>query len=147
MMKKVLPLLFGVLLSACALNPTDSQYHAQKEDQNGRKLMTGDRAKPNYDRMYNHFDDPENTNQNPNFISLTDGSENNRADVRKAVQVVEKYTNYEAGSVWMNGADMWITVHARNRLSNEQRQKDQARLQQLLTKAITTYRVHVRIHD
>lgn len=144
-MKKILPLLFAVMLGACSVNPDDSQYHAQSEDRNGRNLMTGNEAKPNYDRIYNHFDDPEKTNQNPNFIGLTDGSETNRADVRQAVQVVRKYTNYEPGSVWMNGNDMWVTVHARRAMSDRQREKEQNRLYKLLTKAIPNYNIRVRI--
>ncbi|WP_232223871.1 hypothetical protein [Anoxybacteroides tepidamans] len=145
MMKYVLPLLFAIVLSACTINPTDSQYHAQNEDKNGRKLMTGNEAKPNYDRIYNHFDDPEKTNQNPNFIGITHGSETNRADVRKAVQVVRKYTNYEPGSVWINGNDMWVTVHTRRNMSDSQREKEQARLYKLLTKSIPNYNMRVRI--
>lgn len=143
-MKRLLPLLFGILLSACTMNPTDSQYHAQSEDKNGTKLLTN-RTPKDYDRLYNHFDDPEKTNQNPNFISLADSSGNDRADIRKAVQVIEKYTNYQPDSIWMNGNDMWVTVHAPQHVSKHQREKDRIRLYKLLTKAIPTYDIHVRI--
>ncbi|MBB5324016.1 maltodextrin utilization protein YvdJ [Anoxybacillus tepidamans] len=144
-MKRLLLLFFAVFLAACTMNPTDSQYHAQSEDRHGKNLMTANEARPSYDRIYNHFADPEKTNQNPNFISLTDGSANDRALVQKAVQVVEQYKNYRAGSVWMNGNDMWVTVHAPRDRSYQQRQKDQTRLYELLTKAIPTYDIHVRL--
>jgi hypothetical protein len=144
-MRRLLPLLFGILLSACTMNPTDSQYHAQSEDKNGTRLLTHNRTQKDYDRLYNHFDDPEKTNQNPNFVSLADGSENDRADVRKAIQVIEQHTNYQTDSIWMNGNDMWVTVHAPQRVSKQQREKDRIRLYELLTKAIPTYDIHVRI--
>lgn len=144
-MKRLLLLFFAVFLAACTMNPTDSQYHAQSEDRNGKNLMTANEARPNYDRIYNHFDSPEKTNQNPNFISLTDGSANDHAIVRKAVQVVEQYTNYRAQSVWMNGNDMWVTVHVPRDMSNEQKRKDRTRLYELLAKAIPTYDIHVRM--
>ncbi|MBA2874458.1 hypothetical protein [Thermaerobacillus caldiproteolyticus] len=145
-MKSLLLLLLGILLSACTMNPNDSQYHQQSEDKNGTRLITHDRAQKDYDRyLYNNFDDPEKTNQNPNFISLTEGSENNQADVRKAVQVIEKYTNYEPSSVWINGNDMWVSVQAPDSVSTRQREKDRTRLYELLTKAIPTYDIHVNI--
>ncbi|MCL6586452.1 MAG: hypothetical protein K6T72_08070 [Anoxybacillus sp.] len=142
---KRLFLVFPLFLAACTLNPTDSQYHAQNEDRNGRKLMTANEARPDVDRIYNHFDDPEKTNQNPNFISLTDGSANDRAVVQKAVQVVKQYKNYRAQSVWMNGSDMWVTVDAPPNRSSHQRQTDRTKLYELLTKAIPTYNIHVRL--
>ncbi|GGJ74130.1 hypothetical protein GGR02_000620 [Anoxybacillus voinovskiensis] len=144
-MKRLLLLFFSLFLAACTLNPTDSQYHAQREDRNGRNLMNANEARPNVGRMYNHFDDPEKTNQNPNFISLTDGSANDRAVVQKAVQVVEQYKHYRAQSVWMNGSDMWVTVDAPRSRSYRQRQTDQTKLYELLTKAIPTYNIHVRL--
>lgn len=138
-------LVFPLFLAACTLNPTDSQYHVQNEDRNGRNLMTANEARPNVDRMYNHFADPEKTNENPNFLSLTDGSANDRAVIEKAVQVVERYKNYRAQSVWMNGSDMWVTVDAPRGRAASERQTDRTKLYELLTKAIPTYNIHVRI--
>lgn len=128
------------------MNPNHASYHEQSEDKNGTKLMTDDKAKSDYDRyLYNNFDDPEKTRQNPNFINTTDNSGNDRADVRKAVQVIETYTDYKPGSVWMNGNDMYVTVHVPSSMSEEKRQKEQKRIHQLLTKAIPTYDIHVRL--
>jgi hypothetical protein len=146
MMRNLLLLGFAIVLSACSMNPNHASYHEQSEDKNGTKLMTDDKAKSDYDRyLYNNFDDPEKTRQNPNFINTTDNSGNDRADVGKAVQVIETYTDYKPGSVWMNGNDMYVTVHVPSSMSEEKRQKEQKRIHQLLTKAIPTYDIHVRL--
>jgi hypothetical protein len=145
-MRSILLLGFVFLLSACSLNPDHPSYHQQSEDRNGTRLITDDKAQSGYDRyLYNNFDDPEKTRQNPNFISITDGSENHRADVRKAAQVIETYTDYKPGSVWMNGNNMYVTVHVPSTMSEEKRQKEQRRIHKLLTKAIPTYDIHVRL--
>ncbi|EZP75328.1 hypothetical protein H839_17548 [Parageobacillus genomosp. 1] len=145
-MRSTLLLGFVLLLSACSLNPDHPSYHQQSEDRNGTRLITDDKAQSDYDRyLYNNFDDPEKTRQNPNFISITEGSENNRADVRKAAQVIETYTDYEPGSIWMNGNDMYVTVHVPSTMPEEKRQKEQRRIHKLLTKAIPTYDIHVRL--
>jgi hypothetical protein len=145
MMRSLLLLGFAIVLSACSMNPNHS-YHQQSEDKNGTKLITDDKAQSDYDRyLYNNFDDPEKTRQNPNFISIADGSGNDRANVRKAVQVIETNTNYELGSVWMNGDKMYVTVHVPSSMSEEKRQTEQKRIHQLLTKAIPAYDIYVRL--
>jgi hypothetical protein len=145
-MRRTLLLGFVLLLSACSLNPDHPSYHQQSEDRNGTRLITDDKAQSDYDRyLYNNFDDPEKTRQNPNFISITEGSENNRTDVRKAAQVIETYTDYEPGSIWMNGNNMYVTVQVPSTMPEEKRQKEQRRIHKLLTKAIPTYDIHVRL--
>jgi hypothetical protein len=146
-MRSILLLGFVLLLSACSLNPDHPSYRQQSVDRNGTRLITENKAQSDYDRyLYNNFDDPEKTRQNPNFISITDGSENHRADIRKAVQVIETYTDYRPGSIWMNGSDMYVTVHVPSSLTAEQREKERKRIHKLLTKAIPTYDIHVRLH-
>ena len=146
MMKTLLPLLAFLLLSACTMNPTDSQYHQQSEDRDGSNLMTGEGKGKDPDIfLYNRFDDPEKTNQNPNFISLREGSANHRADVKKIVQEIEAYTDYEPGSVWINGNDVWVTVHAKKERTKEQTEKDREKIYKRLTRAMPRYDIHLNI--
>ncbi|ADU95812.1 hypothetical protein [Geobacillus sp. Y412MC52] len=135
------------LLSACSLAPDHPSYRQQSEDKNGARLMTDGRPKIDADRdLYNNFDDPENVRQNPNFISLTEGSENQHADTRKAAQLIERYTDYHADSIWFHGGNMYVTVDAPEELSDEERQREAQRIDKLLTKAIPTYEIIVRVN-
>jgi hypothetical protein len=150
-MRTLLPFFIFVFLSACALNPNPSGYEEQSLDRDGTKLMTYDdkdnRAYKRYlsKDFYNDFASPEKTNQNPNFISLTEGSANNRADVNKMAQVIEQYPNYEPGSIWLNGNDAWVTVHAVKSVSKEQQKKDRKEIYKALTQAVPRYYIHLNM--
>jgi hypothetical protein len=149
-MRTLLPFFIFVFLSACAVNPNRSDYEEHSLDKDGTRLMTYDKDDQAYKRylskdFYNDFDNPEKTNQNPNFISLTEGSTNDRADVNKIAQVIEEYTNYEPGSIWLNGNDAWVTVHAPHRLSKQEKEKDRERIYKLLAKAMPRYDIHVNM--
>ncbi|MBB6283076.1 hypothetical protein [Geobacillus subterraneus] len=146
-MKRIWLLGIALLLSACSLAPDHPSYRQQSEDKNGTRLMTDERPKIDADRdLYNNFDDPEKTRQNPNFISLTEGSENQRTDQRKAVQLIERHTDYRADSIWFHGGNMYVTVDVPETLSAEERQREASRIDKLLTKAIPTYEIIVRLN-
>jgi len=145
-MKSLLPLVIFFFLAACTMNPTGSQYHQQSEDRDGTNLATGEEKRKDPDiSLYNRFDDPEKTNQNPNFISLREGSANHRADVNKIVQVIETYTDYEPGSIWINGNDVWVTVHAKKERTEEQTKKDREKIYKRLTRAMPRYDIHLNM--
>jgi hypothetical protein len=149
-MRTLLPFFIFVLLSACAVNPNHSDYEENSLDKDGTRLMTYDKDDQAYKRylskdFYNDFANPEKTNQNPNFISLTEGSANNRADVNKIAQVIEKYTDYRPGSIWINGRDAWVTVHATKNVSQEQREKDRDKIYKTLTRAMPRYQIHLNM--
>ncbi|ATA61683.1 hypothetical protein GS458_3257 [Geobacillus stearothermophilus] len=147
MMKRIWLLGVVLLLSACSLNPDHPSYRQQSEDKNGTRLMTDGRPKIDADRdLYNNFDDPEKTRQNPNFISLTEGSENQRADTRKAMQLIERHTDYRPVSVWFHGGNMYVTVDVPDELSAAERRREVSRIDKLLTKAIPTYEIVVRLN-
>jgi hypothetical protein len=146
-MKRIWLLGFALLLSACSLNPDQSSYRQQSEDKNGTQLMTDGRPKTDADRdLYNNFDDPEKTRQNPNFISLAEGSENQRVNTRKAVQLIERYTDYRVNSIWFHGDNLYVTVNVPDTLSAKERQREASRIDELLTKAIPTYEIIVRLN-
>jgi len=146
-MKRIWLLGMALLLSACSLAPDHPSYRQQSEDKNGTRLMTDGRSKMDVDRdLYNNFDDPEKTGQNPNFISLTEGSENQRADTQKAKQLVERYTDYRVNSIWFHGGNMYVTVDVPETLSAEKRRREASRIDKLLTKAIPTYEIIVRLN-
>ncbi|RAK20463.1 hypothetical protein B0I26_104115 [Anoxybacillus vitaminiphilus] len=149
-MRTLLPFFVFILLSACAVNPNRSDYEAQSLDKDGTKLMTYDKDNKAYRRyleedFYNDFAAPEKTNQNPNFISLTEGSANNRADVNQIAQAIEKYTDYRPGSIWLNGRDAWVTVHATKNVSRKQREKDRDKIYKTLTRAMPRYHIHLNM--
>jgi len=76
---------------------------------------------------------------------LREGSANHRADVNKIVQVIETYTDYEPGSIWINGNDVWVTVHAKKERTEEQTKKDREKIYKRLTRAMPRYDIHLNM--
>ncbi|MCA1032120.1 hypothetical protein LCL95_13875 [Bacillus timonensis] len=133
-----------LLLSACSWNPND-EYHAQEEDKNGTKLMTNKDDKDFY--KHNLDDQDYTTNQNPNFIDLTEDRLDIGDDQAKIVDVIETYTNYEPGAVIVNGQEVWVTVHTDKDFSKEEEKAARKALHKRLIKAMPRYEIHVKIEQ
>ncbi|MFD2680806.1 hypothetical protein [Bacillus seohaeanensis] len=139
MKKSLLLLLFVLVLSiatACGTDQ-DSQYGMGDEDQSGLQPVKNDGER----------DVRENTNQNPNFIDLSDSQPTKGTDIEKARQVLEQYTDYEADEVWINGQQMWVTAHTKEKMTEEQRNKEEAKLNKQLTRALPRYKLNVQIKE
>jgi hypothetical protein len=139
MKRSLLLLLFVLMLSiatACGANQ-DSQYGMGGEDQSGLQPVKNDEER----------DVRENTNQNPNFIDLSDSQPTNGTDIEKARQVVEQYTDYEADEVWINGQQMWVTAHTKEEMTGKQRDNEEAKLKKQLTRALPRYKLNVQIKE
>ncbi|MED3783427.1 hypothetical protein [Geobacillus stearothermophilus] len=137
----------GCFASFCLLAQPRSPVLPSAKRRQKRHAADDGRPKIDADRdLYNNFDDPEKTRQNPNFISLTEGSENQRADTRKAMQLIERHTDYRPVSVWFHGGNMYVTVDVPDELSAAERRREASRIDKLLTKAIPTYEIVVRLN-
>jgi hypothetical protein len=147
MLKSLLPLMISLLiLAACSWNP-NGEYHAQREDIDGTKLMTYDRDKGFYDRNLKDEQFTYDTNQNPNFVDLAENRPDIGDDQDKFREVVDKYTEFEPGSVIINGNDAWVTVWSKRNLSEKEKVKLTKDLRYHLMKAMPRYDIHINIRN
>jgi hypothetical protein len=143
-MKKVLSLFaLTILLTACGAQDGDNLY-VQDEDQNGRRFVNNDLTDVDTNQ---NVDQPMETNQNPNFIDLSETQPNKGTDVNKTREVIEEYTDYEAGQVWVNGEQMWVTAYTHDEMSQDRRTEEEAELRKRLTKAMPRYKINVKIQE
>ncbi|WP_456273040.1 hypothetical protein [Bacillus sp. AK031] len=142
MKKFSIVLLLSILLTACGTQ-NDNMY-VQDEDQDGRTFVNNDLNDVDTNQ---NVDTPMETNQNPNFIDLSETQPNKGTDVNKAREVIEVYTDYEADEVWINGEQMWVTAHTDEQLSQDKREKEEADLRKRLTRAIPRYKINVKITE
>ncbi len=135
-----------ILVTACGVNQ-ESEY-GYHEDRNGTRFIDNrtDKLDNRQDRNVREI-----TNQNPNFPNLTNSMENTSTTMGvyedKAREVVNKYTEYDADEVWINGEQMWVTAHTRKEMNTAQIDKEEAKLKKRLEKAIPRYNVNVKITE
>ncbi len=133
-----------LILAGCNWNP-NNEYHAQREDVDGTNLITGGTRNHGFYQI-NRRDEDYNTNQNPNFIDLTENRPTIGDDKDKIVEIVDDLTEYEPGSVFINGSDAMVTVHTNKSLSGKERKKAEKELHRTLSKAMgARYHIHVNI--
>ncbi|WP_421382106.1 hypothetical protein ACOJQI_21900 [Bacillus salacetis] len=143
-MKKVISLFaLTILLTACGAQDGDNLY-VQDEDQNGRRFVNNDLTDVDTNQ---NVDQPMETNQNPNFIDLSETQPNIGTDVNKTREVIEEYTDYEAGQVWVNGEQMWVTAYTRDEMSQDRRDEEEAKLRKRLIRAMPRYKINVKIQE
>ncbi|MBD8071356.1 hypothetical protein [Bacillus sp. PS06] len=101
----------------------------------------------NANDQYRVQDEDYYTNQNPNFIDLTENRPDIGDDQDKFVETIEEFTDYRPGSVFVSGANAYVTVHTTESLSEEEKQKEEKKLHKTLRKAMPRYHIRVTIHD
>jgi len=130
--------------------------------------LRSDKSAPNYmsikgktpanmsDRGKNkqHMVEDDITNQNPNFLDLKRtgsggeaGATNHGNDINIAKQVIAHTNEFRTDSVWINGDRMWVTVYKKGMLSDQARNKAEARLHRKLVKALPRYNIEVRVQE
>ena len=136
-----------LFLSACNGSP-NSELQAQSEDRNGAKLMDYDKNNGFYERNLRDDDNRDySINTNPNFIDLTEDRPDIGDDQEKIVQVIQRYTEFQPGSVFVNGRDAWVTVHTTEKFSDKEKKVVRKDLHRTLIKAMPRYDIHLKIHD
>ncbi|MFC4321884.1 lipoprotein [Litchfieldia salsa] len=146
-MKRMVFLALSLLLflTGCNWNP-NHEYHAQREDIDGTNLMeSGTRKNSFYEEDLQ--DEDYNTNQNPNFIDLTEDRPDIGDDQDKFREVIELKSEFKPGAVFINGANAYVTVHTDKSYSNKDRKKEEKKLYETLQKAMPRYHIRVTIHD
>ncbi|WP_335871457.1 hypothetical protein [Bacillus sp. 2205SS5-2] len=138
-----LPLsIFTMLLVISGCGVENDNSYSQVQDESGRQFVNNDLGDMN---DQDALDTRQQTNQNPNFIDLNRSQPTLGSDVEKAREVIELYTDYAPGSVWMNGQKMWVTAHTDKRLSDSNREVLEAKLHKRLIAALPSYKIDVKI--
>lgn len=136
-----------LFLSACNGGP-NNELQAQSEDRNSAKLMDYDENNGFYERNLRDDDKRDySINTNPNFIDLTEDRPDIGDDQEKIVQVIQRYTEFQPGSVFVNGRDAWVTVHTTEKFSDKEKKVVRKDLHRTLIKAMPRYDIHLKIHD
>ncbi|WP_442596934.1 hypothetical protein [Neobacillus sp. D3-1R] len=103
------------------------------------------------DKDRDNFNKDEVTEQNPNFLNLNTDNEthvnNQGIKVNKIKDIVKKSNKFEAGPVWTNGQDMFVTVYPKGRLTAEERNAAKTQLRKDLVRALPTYHIEVRVKN
>jgi hypothetical protein len=88
------------------------------------------------------------TNQSStSYIDATESRPHIGTDQDKIRDVVDTFDNVTPGSVFINGHDAYVTVHATQSYTVKQRDQLRHKLLTDITKAMPRYHIHVRVHD
>lgn len=118
------------------------------EDANGARLMKYDDNKSGFYQRDLEADEEFIPNQSPNnYINVTESRPNIGTDKDKIREVIQMHKDVTPGSVFINGQDAYVTVHATKSFNEENRDKIRHKLLKDITKAVPRYHVHVRVHD
>jgi hypothetical protein len=135
--------------SANDLRNNNPQHNNMSSQNNGGPDSMSDRRKNKQ-----HMVEDDITNQNPNFLDLKRtgsggeaGATNHGNDINKAKQVIAHTNEFRTDSVWINGDRMWVTVYKKGMLSDQARNKAEARLHRKLVAALPRYNIEVHVQE
>ena len=116
----------------------------QAEDMNGQRLITGEGG-----RFYERNLESEryNTNQNPNFIDLTENRPDYGDDQAKVQEIIEVHSDLDPGPVYITGNTIRTTAYPNKKLSKEEKQKVERQLKRDFARAIPRYHVVLTIEN
>ncbi|RLQ93498.1 hypothetical protein [Falsibacillus albus] len=129
------------MLSGCGAKNESIYTHDQ--DNHGRQFVNNKvkHAWPDEEARQTDW-----TNQNPNFVGLSDTPPNMRTDVKKARQVIKGYTEYSPGPIWINGNTLNVTAYTNKKFgSKDAKKKAHEKLHKIILQAFPRYEVDVKI--
>lgn len=140
---KKLSLLFILLLTiTTGCNSDVAGGYDRDEDRDGTKLMSN---RWNNDNGTTDMPGQTMSDQNPNLLNTDGGKINNGDDISKARQVVNQTNEFRAGSVWINGNHMWVTVYKKGMMADKEKINAESNVHQKLTQALPRYDIEVRV--
>ncbi|NRG44362.1 hypothetical protein [Bacillus sp. CRN 9] len=144
MKKFVIGFLFFALMSGCSssheANNADKEY--KLDETNTVRLNSGTGHRSDNVKEFSMYE------QNPNLLNTNGDKVSERSDIGKARGVIEKFTDYEPGAIWIDGEQMNVTVYTQHKFnSDEERNKAKGALQKKLVRAVPTYYVDVKIRE
>ncbi|WP_223701028.1 hypothetical protein [Sutcliffiella deserti] len=131
-------------ISACGV-VGDEHHTLQKQDIDGTRLIgtTGE------DGFYRRNLDSEdyNTNQNPNFLDLSETRPTYGDDQDKLREVISMNSNLDPGGVYITGDTARVTAYADGSMSKKEKDKIKRHLQRKFVDVMPRYYVHLTIKE
>ncbi|PAQ15262.1 hypothetical protein CD798_07135 [Bacillaceae bacterium SAOS 7] len=135
----LMAILLAFALGACG--DKEASNESWNENQHGKDFAPDNITKTRADEAKQN--DPVNTNQNPNFLDLSPHQPTRGTDIDHARDVIERFTPYEPGSVWINGGKMRVTVHEKQ--GHNYTEAEVKAAYESLVAALPRYEIEMRI--
>ncbi|MGY3715991.1 hypothetical protein ACWE42_10745 [Sutcliffiella cohnii] len=134
-------LVTSLLLAGCGI---DGERISQSEDIDGTKFINN-----RYGGYYERDLDSEryNTNQNPNFIDLTENRPTYGDDQDKAREVINAVSGVRAGSIFINGNTIHATVYTTEKKDKKERDELKKKVNRKLARALPRYDYDVQLQN
>ncbi|APH03369.1 hypothetical protein [Bacillus weihaiensis] len=145
-MNKAIILMFSFLtlwLSGCQLQAREG-YEPQEEDVNGLRLMKDGHA--TYDEQELE-DEPYVTNQNPNFIDLTESRPDLGTDQNKLEEAIMNDPELSLGRVIINGNQIHVKVFTTESLTKEEEKQRTKDIHKKMITALPRYEIDVELEE
>ncbi|KMJ59204.1 hypothetical protein AB685_09115 [Bacillus sp. LL01] len=126
---------------------TGEQRFGSDEDFNGERLIgvKNDEKDGFYDRDLDTED--YNTNQNPNFLDLSENRPDYGDDEDKIVEVIEMNSDLEPGSVYITGDTARVTAYAPSGISKKEKKRLKKELKEKFMEVTPRYHVKLTIKE
>ncbi|PKR83226.1 hypothetical protein [Heyndrickxia camelliae] len=130
MWKPFICILVCLIMTGCSLQNKDE------------KAENGENGHVKYQRLSSESPDPSRKQ-----VDLNGQTETLGAEVNTAKRIMRTYKEYQLVSVSINGNNMWVTAHTRNRMSTHERMRREADVHKRLKKALPQYRINVKLEE
>jgi hypothetical protein len=123
----------------------DKDLADQREVENGTRLIGTSGDDGSYER--HHDSNDFNTNQNPNFLDLTEDRPDYGDDQAKLAEVITLNSDLEPGPVYITGDNARVTAYSNGSLSKKEKDKVERTLKHKFIDVMPRYRVHLTIKE
>ncbi|MGV3463820.1 MAG: hypothetical protein ACO1OT_00825 [Heyndrickxia sp.] len=121
----------------CFLIMTGCNFQNKEE-----KAENSDNGQVKYQRLSS-----ESANQFRKQVDLNGPTETVGTEVNTAKRIMRTYKEYQLVSVSINGNNMWVTAHTRNRMDTHERMRREADVHKRLKKALPQYKINVKLEE
>lgn len=89
----------------------------------------------------------ESPNKSQQKVDLTGQTETVGTEINIAKKIIRSYKEYKLVSVSINGNNMWVTAHTRNRMGVHERMRREAEVHKNLKNALPQYKINVKLEE
>ncbi|CAG9620115.1 hypothetical protein [Sutcliffiella rhizosphaerae] len=138
-------ILFLVVCSIFISGCSGHQRFGADEDFDGKKLIGVNNKEGFYRRDLNS--EYYNTNQNPNFLDLSENRPDYGDDQNKFREVIEYNSDLEPGPVYITGHTARVTAYAHKDMTSREKKRLKRELQERFIEVVPRYQVHLTIKE
>lgn len=89
----------------------------------------------------------ESSNHVRRQVDLTGQTQTVGTEINTAKKIIRSYKEYKLISVSINGNNMWVTAHTRDRMSAHERMRRESEVHKKLKKALPQYKINVKLEE